>query len=400
MQLLTPGIDTTVPDCITRDMLDQLVRAATFYTAGGIGGVIVAENAPDVVTNPELATFIWLESNSSLVPNGTYYYYDGSSWQSLSNLSGASITDKSITPVKLSITGASALDILQVKSDGTQFIFTSLINAIVNGTLPVTKLIPPASGNYVLTSIATANAWSTIDALVALITNNTVPIQKLEAGPDRSMMVSFHGANTWKEISEIVTDWIADSAIPIAKLDPTGYVAMQAIRRNATNTAWESYTPVSTQPYYALLVESQPAGTDGGTFTSGSFQTRTLNTIKANQNTIVASLAANRFTIGESGNYAFNISAPAYKVDRHQARLYRTSGIPATALTGTSEATGSSTAVTTRSVISGLLAVTAGDTFEVQHAAATSANTNGFGLAANLGGAEEIYTTVEIRKVP
>src|SRR5687768_2319629 len=66
------------------------------------------------------------------------------------------------------------------------------------------------------------------------------------------------------------------------------------------------------------LVDEKAANTAGGTFTTGAWRTRTLNTEKLDE--ITSTLASNQFTL-PAGTYNIVASAPAFFVSRHQTRL-------------------------------------------------------------------------------
>lgn len=145
---------------------------------------------------------------------------------------------------------------------------------------------------------------------------------------------------------------------------------------------------------YILIRDEKSSGTAGGTFTSGAWQTRTLNTevIDTGGN---ASISSNQITLA-AGTYEVDISAPAYECASHQTRLQNiTDGT--TELIGSSEYTGSTDIVSNRSRIQGRFTIAGSKVFEVQHRCSTTRSTSGFGVAASLG--TEVYTIVEMRKV-
>lgn len=145
---------------------------------------------------------------------------------------------------------------------------------------------------------------------------------------------------------------------------------------------------------YIKLSERQVAATEGGTFTSGSFQTRTLNT-EDNDTKSICTLAANRFTL-PAGTYHIRASAPAFRVGLHTARLQNITDT-VTTLDGTSESNVTGTSITTRSWIVGIFTITTDTQFEIQHRGETTRATDGFGKAT--GFATEVYTVVEIFKL-
>lgn len=154
---------------------------------------------------------------------------------------------------------------------------------------------------------------------------------------------------------------------------------------------------LNTEEYmiYAKLSETQAANTQGGTFTSGAWQTRTINTEDSDVDAIV-SISGNQFTLA-SGTYIIRATAPAFQVDNHIARLYNITDA-STTLTGTTEVTYSADTVMTSSSVTGRFTITAAKAFELQHKCTTTKATDGFGAAANLG-VSEVYSVVELWKI-
>lgn len=142
-------------------------------------------------------------------------------------------------------------------------------------------------------------------------------------------------------------------------------------------------------PVYLRVADEQAAGVAGGTFTSGAWQTRVLNTISS-QIGIKASLNSNQVLL-EAGAYWCRISCPAYAVNRHKARLRNmTDGTDL--LIGTSEFSG--TPAQTSSIIAGRIDLTTQKVVEVQHRCETTTATNGFGVASNFA-VTEVYAVAE-----
>jgi len=146
----------------------------------------------------------------------------------------------------------------------------------------------------------------------------------------------------------------------------------------------------------AVLKDMKSSGTNGGTFTSGAWQTRDLNTIDGD--TQIVAVASNQFVL-EAGLYLVEVNAPAFGVDQHKAQLYNTSkdsvfavGVSADANSGG----GGSHSLTT---VSAAFEITTTDTFEVQHRGTLTRVNSGFGLATSITGVDEVYTTVSISKL-
>lgn len=148
---------------------------------------------------------------------------------------------------------------------------------------------------------------------------------------------------------------------------------------------------------FAVLNDTKAANTAGGSFTSGAWRTRTLNTEVADPSSIVT-LASNQFTLA-AGTYYVRASAPAMRVNSHQARL-RNITDSSTTLAGRPmySAFGGAYA-SSDSVIEGMFTIAGTKVFEVQHQCeTTSASSNGLGQPGNFG-ENNIYTTVLIVKV-
>ncbi len=145
---------------------------------------------------------------------------------------------------------------------------------------------------------------------------------------------------------------------------------------------------------YICIRDQKAQGTDGGTFTSGAWQKRDLNT-EASDDGNHASIASSQITL-EAGTYVVQISAPAFRVSNHQARLQDITHT-ATLLTGTSELNAAgSAAAGTRSHIAGKITLTETTVLELQHRCATTKTTDGFGAQCNL--TTEVYSIVELWK--
>ena len=141
---------------------------------------------------------------------------------------------------------------------------------------------------------------------------------------------------------------------------------------------------------YVCVRDKKSQGTNGGTFTAGAWRTRTINDEQADAAGI-CSIADNQITL-DAGTYRCLISCPAYGVGSHQARLYNVPDI-AVELVGTSEYMATNVAVVTRSFIAGRFTLATQKPLLVQHRAAYTSTSVGFGDAANF--TDEIYTVAE-----
>jgi len=141
---------------------------------------------------------------------------------------------------------------------------------------------------------------------------------------------------------------------------------------------------------YALFVDQKTLGTDAGTFTSGSWQTRDLNTTLANTDTTNITLGTNEFTL-LAGNYFIEWTAPAYEVQGNQTRLYD--------VTGTAEIeSGTSSQSSVVDAHGGFARVTpsSSNAYRIEHKCLVTKATNGFGFASDFS--TEKYLMVKIYK--
>lgn len=153
------------------------------------------------------------------------------------------------------------------------------------------------------------------------------------------------------------------------------------------------------QPRIATISDVKATATAGGTFTSGAWQTRTLNTL-VDGTGIVTSLASNQFTL-PAGTYYVDAQAPAYIVNFHKAKLRNITDSTDVLLGTSSSSDGSASAgngQTTLSIIQGEIVLSSPKVFEIQHQCTLTRATDGFGAVAGFS-VSETYTTVKITKV-
>ena len=168
----------------------------------------------------------------------------------------------------------------------------------------------------------------------------------------------------------------------------------QYLQTNGTGTlSWQTVT-VPDAISVARITDSKTSGTAGGTFTSGAWRTRDLNSIEDDPDSIVT-LASNQFTL-VAGAYLIQWSAPAYRVEHHKTQLYDVTGATDLAK-GTSEYNAIGSNLQTISVGSDVVTLTANNTFEIQHRCWTTQASNGLGVQT--GFAAEKYTMVTIFKL-
>ena len=167
----------------------------------------------------------------------------------------------------------------------------------------------------------------------------------------------------------------------------------QALQTNGSGTL--SFGSAGLFSSYAILADVKANSTNGGTFTAGAWRTRDLNTEIADPDGIV-SISSNQFTLA-AGSYLIKARCPAFNTNAHQTRLYNESDTNVEQVGTISFVNANSGHVVTDSFCLARVTISGSKTFEIQHYAAITSATYGFGVSGNMGNSM-IYTTVEIYK--
>lgn len=144
----------------------------------------------------------------------------------------------------------------------------------------------------------------------------------------------------------------------------------------------------------AIIQDQQAQNSNAGGFTSGADQTRVLNTLVYNRNSVV-SLSSNQFTL-PAGTWEISWSAPAIRVDTHQTMLYSVTAASVLARGSVEYSGNSGLYASIRSVGSYVVTIGSSAAFEIRHRGTTTMAGTGFGQAGNFG--TEVYTQVVIRQ--
>jgi hypothetical protein len=177
-----------------------------------------------------------------------------------------------------------------------------------------------------------------------------------------------------------------------ALIDPTGTISFFArVRVQGLSAAG-----VINAGQVAYIREEQTSGTAGGGFTSGSYVTRTLNTLTTGGTGIT--LASNQFVV-PLGTWKIDGVVPAFYVGQHRAKLRNITASSDVLLGSAAHAGVSATdGATTVSIIKGVFTINASTTFEIQHRCNTTRATNGMGVPASFGDSE-VYTQVTLTRI-
>lgn len=263
----------------------------------------------------------------------------------------------------------------------------------VKGSAPAASLV----SSFGTIASATTTDLGTIAATVVSVTGTTT-ITSFGAAPNLKRTVSFAGALT---LTHNATVLVLPDAVNIitAPGDYAEFISDGAGSWSCTN--YQRATSPTAVPD-VLIEDQKTSGTAGGTFTSGTFVPRTLNTLVRNRGS-VASLSSNQITLG-AGQYFIKWTAPAFydggsASNRHQTKLRNITDASDTAI-GTSEAVSGSATLGTQTISQGStpVTITSAKTFELQHRIFITQSSNGFGLSAGFS-VTEVYARLEIWKV-
>ena len=147
---------------------------------------------------------------------------------------------------------------------------------------------------------------------------------------------------------------------------------------------------------YAVFYDEKAQSTSGGSFTSGAWRTRDLQTTQIN-NITSCSLSSNQITL-PAGTYFVISRAPAYSIYRHQSRLQNITD-STTAILGATCFAADGDNGWSQSFIMGQFTIAGTKTFELQHQSSNTKNGDGFGTATDAFVSVSIYSNITIEKI-
>lgn len=221
---------------------------------------------------------------------------------------------------------------------------------------------------------------------------------------------TFSGSNTFSHSSGVTTNTItersagtgvtADSVLlkdGNINVGAAGYAPAAAGDFGYDETSYkfmvmENSTAYNVRPDYIQLRDEKSSGTDGGGSTSGSWQTRVLNTEVSDLSSL-CSLSSNQFTL-TAGTYYISASAPFYRGDASQIRLYNATDASAILVGTNTGSVNSAVNATVRSQVNGVFTIGASKALEIQYRVGTSKTNDGLGQATSWG--TEVYAVVEL----
>lgn len=141
----------------------------------------------------------------------------------------------------------------------------------------------------------------------------------------------------------------------------------------------------------AIIRDEKTDGTDGGTFTSGAWRTRDLNTEVYDLDAIVT-ISSNQFTPA-AADYLCIARAPAFQSEGHRSRLYNATQASSPHI-GSGAYGSSGTAAQTDSWVWYVFTANGTDAYELQHRCSSSKATVGLGTDDQMAVGVEVFTEV------
>jgi hypothetical protein len=331
-------------------------------------GAIQLKTTPDGATAP--VTRITIENDGDVNFDGSGMTYAAST----NNLVvGGSITSNALTNTRVLFAGASGLI-----TDDAGMVYDNTNNRLTVDQAVVSDL----GDNYVVFGGTSGRLESEADFQWDSATN--------QLGLSAAGQVRFYDS-AGGEYSALRASGTTTSSV-VYSLPAADGSAGQLLRTDGSGgLSWVTNTGSIT---FATIRDAKADTTNGGTFTSGAWRTRDLNTLVGDTTNV--SLATNQFTL-TAGTYLVEWSAPAYLVDANQTKLYNVTDT-ADVVLGTVEYANASNFMA-KSVGAYTFTIASSKTYEIRHISQSTQLNTGFGRPGSLGSGE-VYTEVRITRYP
>ena len=233
------------------------------------------------------------------------------------------------------------------------------------------------------------------DLMYASATANTNT--RLGIGTNGQVLAVSGGVPAWTTTADVTPLTTKGDLFTFTTVDArlgvgtNGHV-LTADSAEATGLKWAAAAATQT---FAVFTDQKTSGSHGGTFTSGAWRTRDINTSQYN-NITSASIASNQITL-PAGTYQVSAYAPFGSTNQCATRLYNITDSSATILGSSEYNDNTDPFKQTKGFVDGIFTIAGTKVFEIQQYGAVTKATTGFGFAT--GYQAEIYTTVKITKI-
>lgn len=254
---LKASADYSASGSITGAQIMALVRG--LVAADGKSPLLIVEDiaasTPDVSTYPRYANYLAYDKATHKI-----YYYDDPDWIAIDpgDITIASIADHLITLLKLDVTSAASAKCIGF--DGTNAAWRNVVDIIANNSLAVNKLDAGTSGAF-LRSVSGVNEWTAIadvaTAIAAAITS--YDITKLSGRIASALLVTDGtSAAAWSSWATFFDTILTDNVIKLKKLAGEGASDLQVPTWDGTKFA--PATPVFSKAYLYDSASTLSAG--------------------------------------------------------------------------------------------------------------------------------------------
>jgi hypothetical protein len=255
------------------------------------------------------------------------------------------------------------------------------------------RILTMTGGDLTLAGPGIVHFIYSVDALRWLVEDS----QFFGGGPDLPIADGGTGASTALAAFDNLKQTSTETYTGVVELATTSEASTGTdTARAVTAAGLTAFAQLKGHAPDVILEDQKAQNTAGGTATSGSWVTRTLNTAVRNHGSLAA-LASNEFTL-PAGTYYISWSAPAFFCNAVQSRLQNVTDTSTVGI-GTSEFSfnGLANGWPVRSFGSAVVTLAASKALAVQMQVGTTRATDGYGREANFG--TEVFTRVEITKV-
>ena len=296
----------------------------------------------------------------------------------INSLSGVGTV--TLSPTGVDISGITTVQTLKV---GTGLTASEDGDVFFTGVCTATTFAGAHSGSGAnLTSLPAAQLSGTLPALSA------ANLTSIPAANVTGTLPAISGANlTGLTAANLTGALPAISAASLTSVPAANIVGLATAGFNRSGGF-----PQGLNASYARISDNKGSATQGGTFSSGGWRTRDLQTEEEDPDGIV-SISSNQFTL-QAGTYYISAMACAINVNNHVAKIQNVTD-SSTAILGNSNKTLEDN-VSTYAHVVGQFTIAAEKVFELQHRSSGTESTHGFG--AYHGVDNNIYSIVEIYK--